>query len=372
MRSRALTLLSGIGALLALAVVLVLAWRSGDGGTAPGTLAGLPERAMTVGLQDERLAVATPDEIPARLQRLAASGVTVVRVPVAWAQVAPAKPANATDPADPAYSWARTDAVIDGLRDRKIAALVVFSQAPSWSNGGKSPEWLTSVDDYAAFVRAFATRYAGTSHAAVRLYEPWNEPNNGAMLMPQWNGAGASATVASPELYAQILQRARTEIRAVVPDAAVIGLGLADVQEGTAESGAVGVGDFIAALRPLGPTMDAASLHLSPTAAPAESSVARLPQVLTEIATVAADRDVLVTSVGYATQPGGVTDADQALYLTQTLATLARTPGVRLAVWEAVDDTLARPAGLVRADGSEKPAWKVFVAAQKSVPSETP
>ncbi len=372
MRSRALTLLSGIGALLALATVLALAWRASDGVTAPGTLPGLPERAMTVGLQDERLAVATPDEISTRLQRLESSGATVVRVPVAWAQVAPAKPANPADPADPAYSWARTDAVLDGLRDRKITPLVVFSQTPSWSNGGKAPEWLTNVDDYAAFVRAFAARYSGTAHAAVRLYEPWNEPNNGAMLMPQWSGAGASATVASPELYAKILQRARAEIRAVTADAAVIGLGLADVQDGTAETGAVGVTEFIAAFRPFGATMDGAAVHLAPTAAPAESSLARLPQVLNEINTVAADHDVLVTSVGYATGPGGVTEADQAQYLTQTLATLARTPRVRLAVWEAVDDTLGRPAGLIRADGTEKPAWKVFAAAQKSVPSETP
>lgn len=301
---RILTLIFGVGALVALAVMLVFVLRI-DETVATGTNV-LPEGELTVGLQDERLPTAPVGELPARLDRLKVSGVKITRVDVLWAQIAPSKPAKPEDPADSAYQWGRTDAIIDGLRDRGISVIVSFSQTPGWSNGNKTPEWIGGVDDYGAFVQAFARRYSGDVHGPVAIYEPWSEPNNAAMLMPQWAGAGTAATPVSPAAYATLYKRARTEIASASPSAAVAGLGLADIETSTAGVGGVGVSDFVSALAGSAPSMDLVSQHLSPVDAPT-TATARIPSVagmakyIALIDTVAPNAAVLVTAIGYAT-----------------------------------------------------------------------
>jgi hypothetical protein len=373
---RILTLLSGIGALVAVAAMLVFVLRM-DESVATGTDV-LPAAKLTVGLQDERLPTAPVGELPARLDRLKVSGAKVTRVDVLWAQIAPSKPAKPDDPADSAYQWGRTDAIIDGLRDRDISVIVSFSQTPGWSNGNKTPEWIGSTDDYGAFVRAFATRYSGTDHGAVAIYEPWSEPNNAAMLMPQWAGAGSAATPVSPAAYAKLFERARTEIAGASPSAAVAGLALADIEVSTAGVGGVGVADFVRALAGSAPSMTLVSQHLSPVEAPTAAttripSVAAIAKYVDLIDTVAPNAAVLVTAVGYTTPPGGMSEASQAGSIATTMASLAADPRVRLAVWYSMQDTLERPSGLVRIDGSEKPAWKAFLDTPKTYRSgQTP
>lgn len=377
-RGGGLTMLTGLGMLAALIAMVVFAVRVGDGeADTTGALPTLPAGALTVGLQDDRLTAVPPAELAPRLDRLKASGIAITRVDVGWAQIAPTKPAAPADPNDPAYTWTQLDAILDGLRDREVDAMVAFSQAPTWANGGKGPEWIPPVADYGAFVRAFATRYNGTSHAAVRIYEPWTEPNSPATLMPQWEGTGPTAKAVSPARYAELLGRARAEIRAVAPDARVAGLGLADIDQSAPGVGGVGVSDFVNALVPLRPAMDATSQHIVGGGQPAAQS-ARIPSIggidrlLAEFDKVAPGKELLVTAVGYSTSPGGLSEADQARYLSQTMTTLARSPRVRLAIWYSLQDSLQRPAGLVREDGSEKPAWKAFVDGAKSIPSKTP
>ncbi len=366
---RILTMIFGVGAIAALAVMLVFALRM-DETVATGTNV-LPADTLTVGLQDERLPTAPVGELPARLDRLKVSGVTITRVDVLWAQIAPSKPAKPTDPTDSAYQWGRTDAIIDGLRDRGISVIVSFSQTPGWSNGNKTPEWIGSIDDYGAFVHAFASRYAGDVHGPVAIFEPWSEPNNAAMLMPQWAGAGTAATPVSPGAYAKIFERARTEIASASSSAAVAGLGLADIETSTAGVGGVGVSDFVRALAGAAPSMTLVSQHLSPVDAPS-SSTARIPSVagmakyIDLIDTVAPDAAVLVTAVGYATPPGGLSESGQAASIGETMRSLATNTRVRLAIWYSMQDTLERPSGLVRVDGSEKPAWKAFLDTPKT------
>ncbi len=364
-----LTLITGIGALAALAVMLVLVLRS-DTEVATGADV-LPTGKLLVGLQDERLPTVPVGELPARLDRLKVSGVAITRVDVLWAQIAPSKPAKPEDPADSAYQWGRTDAIIDGLRDRGISVVVSFGQTPGWSNGNKTPEWLGGIDDYGAFVRAFATRYSGAAHGDVAIYEPWSEPNNAAMLMPQWTGAGSTATAVSPVAYAAMLARAQKEIAAVSPKAAVAGLGLADIETSAGGVGGVGVADFIRALAPAAPKMTLVSQHLSPVDAPGTPStrvpsVAAMDRYLDLVDTVAPDADVLVTAVGYATPPGGLSEARQAASIGTTMKALAAHARVRLAIWYSMQDTLERPSGLVRTDGTEKPAWKAFLDTPKT------
>lgn len=369
---RLLTLVSGVGMLAALVIVIVLALRIADEPIAGADI--FESGQLTVGLQDDRLTSAPVGELPARLDRLKVSGVTMTRIDVPWAQIAPTRPTSPADPDDSAYQWGRTDAVIDGLRDRGIRVVASISQTPGWSNDNKTPEWFGSIDDYGKFIRAFATRYSGDAHGMVDIYEPWSQPNSAAMLMPQWEGAGTEARPVSPTTYVAIYNRARDEVATASPGAVVAAFGLADIEASAGGVGGVGVADFYRAVDRDALEIDLVSQHLAPIQLPTAPS-SRIPSIggigrFVDLVDTISDRaDILVTAVGYSTGPGALTETQQAQTVGQTMSELARSSRVRLAIWASMQDSLARPSGLVRSDSSEKPAWKAFLDTPKSVRS---
>lgn len=378
MKGRGLTIVSGIGALIALIVLLVAVAIGPDDSGGPAAASGpFAEGSLTVGLQDDQLTAVTPDLVAARIDRLAASGTRFTRVAVRWVEVAASKPAAPDDPNDPAYAWGLYDAVLDGLRARGIEAMVAVSGSPTWSNGGKGPEAAPATADFGPFMKALAKRYDGKAHARVRLFEPWDEPNNPAFLSPQWDTTVNPPTAASPLIYADLLTAARDAITSVSPDAKIVGLGTAHIEASLPPTGGMGVVDFIRGLADRKPAMDAAAIHLQPTVLPnvttdATPSFATLPRLVQEIDAVAPGVPVYVTEVGYATGDGGLSEADQATAVTQAFQRLAAIPRVRLAIWLGVQDSPARASGLTRSDGTEKPAWTVFTSGPKVFPSARP
>jgi hypothetical protein len=371
---RLATLLAGIGALLALVAMIAIIAMGFDDDDGGSTGSPFPPRALTVALQDDQLPVVSPELIPSRIERIAASGVTFTRVGVSWVEIAASRPAAPRDPSDPAYVWSRYDAILDGLAARGIESIVVFSGTPAWANDGRGPEWGPDGEAYSAFVRAFATRYSGGAHTRVRLFEPWNEPNNPLVLMPQWEGAGTRLTAASPARYADLLRRAWTEVKAVSADSQVMGLSLAHIETSAPPAGGVSVTDFIQGLVADPPPMDAAAIHLAPGTAPnapseAIPSFATLPRLVEDVDRIAPGAPVMVTQFGYPTLPGGVSEAEQATYLSHALERLAAVPRIRLGVWFTLQDAPGRPSGLLRLDGTAKPAWPVFVSSPKVFPS---
>lgn len=373
MSRRLVTVASGVGALIALVAMLALVVANANDSSS-GSLADSPfrEGALTVGLQDDQITGAIDDAVAPRLDRLAASGVEFTRLDVLWSTIAPTRPLSPTDPDDPAYGWTRYDEIIDGLAARRIAPIVAFSGSPAWANGGNGPEAAPDLEAYGAFVRAFATRYRGQGHPSVEIYEPWDEPNNPLKLMPQWDPAGT--TPVSPATYAGLLSRANTEIKAVSPDAIIVGSSAGHIETSAPPVGGVGVLDWLAALTALQPTMDAVAQHLEPAIPPsapsdAVPSFATLPRLVQELDKLAPGAPILITRFGYATPPGGLSEADQAASLTQGLQRLAAAPQVRLVIWGSVRDSADRPFGLVRADGVDKASWSVFANGPKALPS---
>jgi polysaccharide biosynthesis protein PslG len=353
-------------------VVLIVANRNGDDGSATAAVGPFRAAALTVGLQDDQITSVIDDSVTARADRLAASGVTFTRLDVSWVTIAPTAPAAPTDPNDPAYLWERFDTVVDALAARKLEPIVAFSGSPSWANGGGGPEAAPDVEAYGAFVHAFATRYSGAGRPRIRVFEPWDAPNTPARLMPQWDPAGAKP--ASPAIYAALLNRAYAEIKAVDPDAIVAGSSAGHVEASLPPTGGVGVLDWLAALTALAPKMDAVAQHIEPTSAPSAPSEAvpsfsTLPRLMQELGRLAPKAPVLITKLDYATPPGGLTEADQAAYLTQALQRLAGESSIRLVVWGSLRDGPARFTGLLHEDGTEKAAWAVFAAGQKALPS---
>ena len=171
------------------------------------------------GLTDDAWLMNGPGTLDARLAKLAALGVSVVRFTVRWNEVARTKPTTPTDPSDTAYDWSQTDPVLAGLRSHGIDVVVQLVGTPSWANGGRGSNYApTSPTTFRDFATAAATQYSW-----VHRWLIWNEPNQVRWLRP------TSASVYTTRL----LNPAYAAIHAVIRNAQVAG-------GGTAPRGATG------------------------------------------------------------------------------------------------------------------------------------
>src|SRR3954469_7984136 len=101
-----MTSLAGRTLLVLLALVAALA--------APRHAAAAP--GVKYGLTDDAWLAHGPGTLESRLPTPDSLGVKIVRYTLRWNEIAGSKPANATDPEDPAYDWEAQSAVLDGLR----------------------------------------------------------------------------------------------------------------------------------------------------------------------------------------------------------------------------------------------------------------
>lgn len=179
------------------------------------------------------------------LSRAAEEHASIVRLNIAWSQVAPVRPpseAVAGDPSWSGYDWA----VIDGSVSEAVAhglrvQLTVAGATPAWAEGRARPRWAPrgswrpDVKAYAAFARAAALRYSGsyTPPGAraplprVRYWQAWNEPNLSIYLTPQWHRLRHGWAPASPAVYRALLDALYATVKSVQPDALVLSAGTA-------------------------------------------------------------------------------------------------------------------------------------------------
>jgi hypothetical protein len=145
------------------------------------------------GVQDDAwLEVGTTkwSSLQERLSALDQLGVDVVRYTLRWDHVAPLRPADASNPADPAYNWSSADALLDGLYAHGIDVVLTVWGTPVWANGWQKPNWAPrSPSALALFATAAAKRYPW-----IHKWEIWNEPNQLGGLRPN-----------SPQLYVERL-----------------------------------------------------------------------------------------------------------------------------------------------------------------------
>src|SRR4051794_25323156 len=132
------------------------------------------------GLTDDAWLQQGPGSLQSRLAQLDKLGVRVVRFTVRWDAVAPSKPAVPTNPADPAYDWTATDAVLNGLRAHGIQPIVQLLGPPAGATGGKPSNYAPATP---ATFGAFATA-AGRHYRWVKRWLIWNEPNQVRWLRP--------------------------------------------------------------------------------------------------------------------------------------------------------------------------------------------
>jgi len=151
-------------------------------------------------------------------------GVDVFQWALQWNNVATARPANPTDPNDPAYKWPpEIDAIIQQAQQYGMSVLLLVQGTPKWANAGQGPQ-LTPADpnDYANFVAAAAQRYP-----QVKRWMIWGEPCSARTYQPitaQPLGKPLTATQKrQPQTYAALLDAAYGALKGVSPSNIVIG-----------------------------------------------------------------------------------------------------------------------------------------------------
>jgi len=191
---------------LAAAVVLVAVVAVSAATASPKTHAVKQSTHLLVGMNDE------PDTLygdPATaFATLKSLNVQVLRVNLYWGgnkwAVANSKPADATDPGDPAYQWGLYDRLVQYAHTYNIQVVFSILFTPSWANGGQARTVApTNMQDLENFAYAAAERYSGlwtppawqrnpqlgingTPLPKVSLWTAWNEPNNPIWLTPQY------------------------------------------------------------------------------------------------------------------------------------------------------------------------------------------
>ncbi len=151
-------------------------------------------------------------------------GVGVWETGILWHTIALSRPANPTDPDDPAYLWpASLGAEIDEATALGMQVSITLSGTPRWANGGLSPRWVPNdPNDFANFAAAAAKKFP-----KVKLWMIMAEPNRDANLAPfersKRKGPLTAAQQVAPRNYAQILDASYGALKSVDPANLVIG-----------------------------------------------------------------------------------------------------------------------------------------------------
>ncbi len=340
--------------------------------------------AAQVGLQDDRLVYAT--DVPRRMAVLADAGASVVRVDLRWDLVAKSRPANPTNPADPAYDWRQYDAVVTAAAANKIEVLFAVYGTPAWAAdptvaaGTRFPA--TSIRpkdavDFGAFGEAAARRY---SPRGVTKWEGWNEPNIALFLRPQYERRGSEWVAVSPETYAKMLTAFSAGVKKVDPGAVIAGAVTAPAGDRCpcdSEPVRVTPDDFVRALNAPGlrPPMDVVSHHPYPVRPPSDSTPSGRTYVdlynlavfeRTIDSTYLAGKRLWITEYGFATEttpeyPIVFNRAQQAAFITDAYRRFQLNPRVTLTTYYLLQDHPGWRSGLLTQAETAKPGYTSFV-----------
>ena len=314
------------------------------------------------------------------------SDATIVRTIVVWSSVAATKPANATDPFDPAYRFDDLDEYVRNAQSRGLDVLMTIWGTPAWANGGKAPQYAPiDAGDLQAFAQALASRYSGRypGYPFVRFFGIWNESNLATFLRPQYTSTGKPA---SPAIYARLAAAGYAGLKAGNPLAQVaIGETSSNGRQrhvpGLTDTLAPGLFAQLVAQADPNLRFDAWAQHPYPFPVnQAPTQVAHWPNVpLLGLGKLESALDagfkrkgipIWITEYGNETKPGepkGVTEAQQARYLPQAIAIARRDPRVRMFIWFVFRDSAGSTwqSGLYRTDSTPKPAQAAWPVAAR-------
>ena len=340
---------------------------------------------MWLGFTDDPMLRYGPNR-QADLDLVARSGATIVRTLVVWSATATARPTDAVDPFDPAYRFDDLDELVRNAQARGLEVLLTIWGTPAWANDGRGPQYApTDASDLRDFAQALASRYSGRypGYPFVRFFGIWNESNLSTFLRPQFDAAGR---IIGPGIYAGLAAAGYAGVKAG-NSAAQVAIGETSSNgrrqhvAGATDTVAPGLFAQLVTRADPGLRFDAWAQHPypSPVNRPPTQTVAWPNVGLTSLGRLEATLDqgfgrkgipIWITEYGNETRPGeprGVTESQQADYLTEAIAIARGDPRVRMFIWFVFRDSPGSPwqSGLYREDGSPKPAqaaWPTAVA----------
>jgi len=328
----------------------------------------------------------------AAIDRAGAAHATVIRTIADWRAIAPHAPRSATDSFDPAYRFGNLDDLVRNAQRNGMQVMITIWGTPRWANDDHGPNVApTRADDLADFGRAIADRYsgryAGLPH--VGRYSIWNEPNLEIFLTPQFDQRGA---IVSPRTYARLYRAGHAGIKAGNATA-LVAIGETSNQgrdrpaQGVAAD-SVAPGTFARLLaRERNLTFDAYATHPYPTrpdAPPTERvrwpnvTLSQLPRFERSLDRWFERRDIpiWITEFGYQTKPGdrfGVTEAQQARYLSVVMSQLRADLRVQMFIWFIFRDSTRGlwQSGLATVSDRPKPSYEAFRSLARSMGGQT-
>jgi Cellulase (glycosyl hydrolase family 5) len=290
-----------------------------------------------------------------QIAQVKAVGAHWVRIFVSWRGL---QPTNA--PVQPT-ALASYESLFSQLPKGTKVIMDVFG-TPQWETGS-SDEHAPPANphDYADFIGTLARQFG----SRVAAYEIWNEEDSSSW----WTGGP------NPAAYTELLKATYPAVKAAEPKATVVLGGLTgnDYQflEGVYQAGGKGYFDAV------GVHTDTACNVLSPydfLKGPENRLIPDSFLAYREVHAVMVangdEKPIWMTELSWRTteatcdegawagvKPEGVSEEQQATYLTQAYHCLAQAPYVQVALWFPIQDEGVVVSGLVRADGSHKPSF---------------
>ena len=297
------------------------------------------------------------------LDTVAAAGAEWIRVSFRW---------SAMQPERDRYDWSTHDRIVRLASDRGLSIIANVAYTPAWarSDGCDHPHCAPRASTpYAEFVEAMVRRYGPYG---VRAVEVWNEPNLATFWRPR----------PDPAAYAGLLDAAGAAVKRVDATIVVVSGGLAPRALDTADN--LTPVSFLRAMYASGATaFDAVGVHpYSFPRAPLDphptNTFALLPAIHQLMADHGdGDKQIWATEFAYwtsspDTEPvgGAVSEARQAQYLTEAYEEASARPWMGPLLWFTLRDG-EKAFGLLRADGSTKPAFAAFRQAIAPAPVPT-
>jgi hypothetical protein len=328
------------------------------------------------------------------LDQARAANANIVRTLVTWANIAPKRPARATNPFDAAYRFEDLDELVRNTQARDMEVLITIWGTPKWANGGKTPNYAPKrMSDLAAFSRAVASRYSGRfpGYPFVRFYSVWNESNLQLFLAPQFDAKGKSV---APRTYAKIAAAAYAGIkagnsRAKVAVGSTSSAGRDKPLKGKSATHSPGrFAQLVAAANPR-LKFDAWAQHPYPVPANQKPlQKVRWPNVtLASFPRFEKSLDkwfkrknvrIWITEYGHEVkqdgEPKGISRARQASYLAQALAVARKDARTDVFIWFVFRDhkTSLWQSGLRTRSGAAKPSLARFRAGARLVDARNP
>jgi len=329
--------------------------------TVAGALATGPAQAAVPGLN-----ISAYDDAPVAL----AKGAKQVRFFVPWKNFEPTNKDEftAAGPKAPTPLTEGLKTRTDEVRAAGATPIMVILDAPDWAAASqgvhKRPR---NADEYAEFTGELA-KWLRKPNVPGPVYEIWNEPD-----APAFWGEAPDAT-----FYTSMLQKSYAAISAGDPSATVLtgpttGNNYAWI-EALYARGAKGSFDGVSvhtdtACSIVGPD----AFYRDPTGRIGQFSFLGYREVRATMLANGDDKPIWMTEIGWGTtsavcasgdsagkKAAGVSEAEQATFLTKGFQCLANDAYVIAATWFTLRDGAGNPYGLLRGDGSAKPALASF------------